>query len=55
MISSKHSFSFQHIQNSKLILSILNENGQNGHNGRKQMESLKMLALKDCERVVVLS
>ena len=46
MFLSKHSFSFQHIQNSQLILSILNGNEQNGHNGRKQTRSLDFRIVK---------
>ena len=34
--SSKHSFSFQYIENGQLILSIPNRNGQNSHNDHKQ-------------------
>ena len=35
MSLSKYLFSFQHIQNGQLILSIPNKNGQNGHNDYK--------------------
>ena len=36
MSTSKHSFTFQHIQNDQLILPIWNRNRQNDHNDRKQ-------------------
>ena len=43
MSLSKHSFSFQHIQNGQLILPIPNKNEQNDHNDRKQTDYLSIL------------